>query len=275
LNNKEWRGKPARSCAVTRVHSKPHSMGDPSPVVFNVEVTYRPKGFISYVGTTKYDGWTAMMPNRSNAGVYLDMEGNPLKDGRPIIYLPFEVYGETAFDKLDFGEFVDELDIEGIKETTEAQVMADLAAGGKLGGSSFIAAHRSRPLKKIVLSNALTGKAKDGFGTDILNICLADTDHFEPVLMEELTKLVCGFIEGKAYITNMGNDEFTFLDLSSSLVDCEPNEQGFDSWFDVLRNYTPLGFLEDLAKRVMALYEVQATVVPGKGLVLRHDKKED
>jgi hypothetical protein len=243
-------------------------------MTFYVEVSYRPKGCISYVGNTKYDGWTAMMPTKSNDGIYFDMEGQPLKEGEPIINLPFDVYRETDFDKINFGEFVDEVEIEDVKQTTIDQVVADVSAGGKIGGSSFIAAHRSRPLKEIILSNAPTGWGTDGFGSRYLNIDLSKTDHFEQVLMEELTNLVCEYIEGKAYLSNMGNDGFTFLDLSRALVDCEPNEQGFDSWFDVVRGYTPIGFLEDLAKRIMAKYEVQAAVISGKGLVLHHDVKK-
>jgi len=41
----------------------------------------------------------------------------------------------------------------------------------------------------------------------------------------------------------------------------------------MLSFYTPLGFLEDLALRLMSVYAIDVRVVEGKGLVLRHDKK--
>jgi hypothetical protein len=57
LNRTEWRGKEPRSCAITRVESRPAAMG--TPTVVDIEVTYRPKGHITYTGRTKYDGWVA------------------------------------------------------------------------------------------------------------------------------------------------------------------------------------------------------------------------
>ena len=93
--------------------------------------------------------------------------------------------------------------------------------------------------------------------------------------MENLAKLMYEFIEGKASIKNVSNGEVTFVALSDSLVDCEPNELGMESWFDMLHCYTPLGFMEDLAKRLMSIYAIDVAVIDGKngGLVLRHERK--
>src|SRR5689334_18834576 len=55
LNRTEWRGKEPRSCAVTGIRSGQNSPADKGPVIFDVEVSYRPKGYITFVGETKYD----------------------------------------------------------------------------------------------------------------------------------------------------------------------------------------------------------------------------
>lgn len=278
LNRTEWRGKEARSCAVTRVSSRPHTSGDTNPIIVDVEVTYRPKGFISYTGNTKYDGWTAMVLDRAADGTLLDGNGQPLKDGEPPVYMPKEVCDDIDFNALDFGEFIDEVEVGGVPRTTEEAVFRELQSG-QLSTSmqgSFIAPHRSRPLKKIILSNHPTGEAVDGFGTRILNINLS-TPRFEDVLMEQLSTLMCEFIEGKASIKTIENGNVAFVQLSDALVDCEPNEYGYESWFDMMHAYTPIGFLEDLAKRLSSIYEIQVAVVPGKGggLVLRPDGKSE
>lgn len=278
LNRTEWWGKEPRSCAVTGVKSRPHSVGDSSPVIIDIEVTYRPKGYITYVGNTKYDGWTAMVIDQTRDGVLLDGHGQPLKDGDPPVYLPHEVYPDAEFNDMDFGEFVGEFDVEDVEHTTVDAVMKELTASGKFGGSlhgSFIAPHRSRPLTKIILSSAPTSQGVDGFGTRILNVNNS-TPHLEQVLMEMLTNLMCEFIEGKASVKSMGKNDLTFVELSDSLVDCAPNEDGLDSWFDILHCCTPAGFLEDLAKRLMSVYAIEVAVVDGEkcGLVLRHEAKE-
>jgi hypothetical protein len=189
--------------------------------------------------------------------------------------LPKEVYGDPEFNDLDFGTLVEEVQLEEVKSTTVDAVMAEIRSSGSFTGSvkgSFVAPHRSRPLTKIALSNDPTGESSDQFGTRILDINLS-TPHLEQVLLDTLEGLMREFIEGKASIKNIGNAEMTFVNLSDSLVDCEPNEIGLDSWFDVLHYYTPLGFLENLAKLLMAVYEIDVSVIPGKGggLVLRRE----
>ena len=137
---------------------------------------------------------------------------------------------------------------------------------------AFIAPHRSRPPKKIILSNSPTGVLVDGFGTHIININNA-TPNLQQVLMEQLANLMCEFIEGKAGLNCMENDRLTFVELSDSLVDCTPNEQGMASLFHILHEHTPPTFLEDLARRLMSTYAITVSVVDGDkgGLVLRRE----
>lgn len=263
LNRTAWMGKEPRSCAVTSIKTRPHSVGDPGPVVIDIEVTYRPKGCISYTGQTRYDGWTAMVLDRSTD---------------PPMYVPREVYEDVEFNELDFGDFIEEFDVEEVKHITADAVMKEIMDSGRFSSSihgSFIAPHRSRPHKKIVLSSAPTGQVVDGFGTHILNVDNS-APNLEQVLTDKLTELMCEFIEGKASIANTGNDDLTFVELSDSLVDCAPNEDGLDSLFNILHLQTPAGFLEDLAKRLMSVYAIDVAVVDGEkgGLVLRREHEK-
>lgn len=272
LNKTEWRGKEPRSCRLDGMTMRPHSVGDSSPFVLDIEIAYRPKGAISYTGRTRYDGWTAMIPKRRSDGVFLGHDDQPLKDGESRVYVPKEVYGEADFNDIDLGTFIGEYDAEEIKRTTEDAVFEALKASGKFSFSlhgGFIAPHRNRPHKKIVISANPTGIFIDGFGTHIINVN-KDTNQLEEILLDRLEELMCEFIEGKASIKCMSNSELAFVELSDSLVDVTPNEDGLDSWFNMLRSYTPIDFLDDLAKRVMSVYAVDAEVIDGKGLVLRH-----
>lgn len=135
--------------------------------------------------------------------------------------------------------------------------------------SRFIAPRRQRPLVKIVLSNAPSGSSTDGFGTRIVNVNNF-TPHLKQVILDELTELVSGFIEGRYSIKNMSNDKIIFVELDDTIVDCTPNEQGKPSRFDCLGEYVPETSLEDLAKRLMATYEVVVSIVDGPtvGLLL-------
>lgn len=272
LNESEWRGKEPRSCGVTRVKSRTHSMGDPSPIIVDIEVAYRPQGYVSYVGTTRYDGWNATAPMKKG-DVLIGRDGQSLKEGESPIYQSFEVFPDADFDKLDFGEFVGEFDIEDVKRTTVDEVMKELVDYGSIGGVTFIAPYRNRPRKKIILSNEPTGEIVDGFGTRILNIDNS-TNQLEQVLIDRLESLIREFIEGKASIKNIGNDAVVYVELSDALVDRTSNAKGGDSWFDMLHFYTPIGFLEDLAKKLMSVYEIEVSIIEGKGLVLRREAKQ-
>lgn len=269
-----------RSCAVTRLESQPKSRGDGKPCIFEVDVTYHPKGHISFVGETMYDGWTAMMPDRKQDGTLLDGKGQPLEDGEQPVLLPFEVYPDHDFNALDFGKFVGEIDIEDVKREVFDDVLTECMQreGGGFSTSmqgAFIAPRRNRPQTKIILTNSPDGEGVDGFGTRIININLS-TPHLEQVMMDKLTKLMCDCLEGKASIKSVGNQNVAFMELADALVDCSPNEMGFDSMFNMLQCYTPITFLDNLAKKLMAMYEVDISVVQGKnaGLVLRRESKK-
>jgi hypothetical protein len=262
LNRTEWRGKEPRSCAVTSAQGGGDPGGDKNTMVWKLEVSYRPKGFISYVANTRYDGWTAMVLNR---------------DADPPTYVPREVFGDIEFNDLDFGEFIDETEVEQIKHTTNESIRQELMAGGGFSMGllgSFMAPHRSRPHKKLILTNSPTGIFVDGFGTHIININNA-TPNLQLVIMEQLTGLMCEFLEGKAALNSMGNDRVALVKLSDALVDCTPNEKDQPSRFNVLDSYTPADFMEDLAKRLMSVYAVEISVVDDEkcSLVIRREEK--
>jgi hypothetical protein len=270
LNRTEWRGKEPRSCAVTKVESRPHVAGNTESLVFEIEVSYRPKGFITYLGDTRYDGWTAMLLNRDQDGTLLDDGGNPLSEGEPPIHVPYEVCEDVDFNDIDFGEFLREYEVQGIKYVQFDNVMRELMESGSVNTSTFMAPRRQRPYMKIVLSNAPSGTGSDGFGTRIININRS-TPRLEQVLMDHLAELVSAFIEGRCSLKTISTHDFVFIELSDALVDCTPNETGKESRFDCLSDYVSGTFFEELAKRLMATYELDVNVVEGKntGLLLR------
>lgn len=133
-----------------------------------------------------------------------------------------------------------------------------------------MAPRRSRPLVKIILSDGPSGTSTDGFGTRIVNVNRI-TPHLQQVLLNELTELVSGFIEGRYSIKNSSTEDFVFAELDDVLVDCTPNREGKESRFNCLSEYMPDTFLEDLARRLMATYEVDISIVDGPkgGLLLK------
>jgi len=273
LNRTEWRGKEPRSCAVTGARIRPYSAGTNEAKVVDLEVTYRPKGCIVFVGNTKYDGWTAMVLDRRSDGTLLDGQGNPLPEGQPPVYLAYEVFDDVDFNEMDFGELVGEFEDEGVKHVQADDVLRQAMESGHFSSSvnsTFMAPRRQRPNVKIVLSSAPSGTSTDGFGTRIINVNRF-TPHLQQVLVDELLQLVSGFVEGRYSINNLSNDDFVFAELSDVLVDCTPNEEGKESRFDCLNEFVPDSFLDDLAKRLMATYEIDVSVVDGKpsGLLLR------
>ena len=256
------------------MHLSPEESGS-EPRVFKaeIEVAYRPKGCITYVGQTKYDGWTALMLDRKHDGTLLDGHGNPLPDGQPPVYLPFELFNDVDFNEIDFGELVGEFEVEEVKHIDYAEVWQQFTQSLHLNisiKSTFMAPRRHRPLVKLVLSNSPSETSTDGFGTRIININNF-TPQLQQVLLDELTQLVSGFIEGRYSIKNISNKDFVFAELSDVLVDCTPNESGNESRFNCLKEYLSDTYLDDLAKRLMATYYVDVSVVEGDeiGLLLR------
>src|SRR5690349_7532062 len=71
LNRTTWRGKEPRTCAVSNYHVS-YIAGAKPPVDCIIEVLYRPPGFISYIGETKFDGWRRVQVKRAPDGTYLD-----------------------------------------------------------------------------------------------------------------------------------------------------------------------------------------------------------
>ncbi|KKM02179.1 hypothetical protein LCGC14_1787030 [marine sediment metagenome] len=278
LNSTAWRGKEPRTCGVTKVRSRPHTPDSNESVVFDVEVSYRPRGCITFVGNTKYDGWTAMVLDRAKDGTFLDGHGKPLSEGQPPVYLPYELYDVVDFNQIDFGEFRGEFEVEAVKHVQFDDVMRQIEQSSRFSASiksTFVAPRRDRPLVKIVLSSAPSGTGRDGFGTRIINVNNA-TPHLQQVLLDHLTELVSGFIEGRYSMKCLSDGELVFVEFSDLLVDCAPNEQGKESRFNCLGEYVPADFFDELANRLMATYELEVTVVDGEeaGLLLRRPVSE-
>jgi len=214
-----------------------------------------------------------MVLDRRSDGTLLDGQGNPLPEGQPPVYLAYEVFDDVDFNEMDFGELVGEFEDEGVKHVQADDVLRQAMESGHFSSSvnsTFMAPRRQRPNVKIVLSSAPSGTSTDGFGTRIINVNRF-TPHLQQVLVDELLQLVSGFVEGRYSINNLSNDDFVFAELSDVLVDCTPNEEGKESRFDCLNEFVPDSFLDDLAKRLMATYEIDVSVVDGKpsGLLLR------
>jgi hypothetical protein len=214
-----------------------------------------------------------MLLDRAKDGTLLDGNGNPLPEGAPPVHLPYEVYEDVDFNQIDFGEFVDEVEVLGIKHVQFDDVMRQFQASRRFSASvrsTFIAPRRHRPYAKIVLSDAPSTIETDGFGTRIININKS-TPRLEQVLMDHLGELVSGFIEGRLSLKTIGTDDLVMVELSDAIVDCTPNEEGKQSDFDCLGHYVSGVFFEELAKRLMSTYEVDVSIVEGKetGLLLR------
>jgi hypothetical protein len=81
--------------------------------------------------------------------------------------------------------------------------------------------------------------------------------------MDELTELVFGFLEGRYALGAVAFGECAMIELDKVLVDCTPNEEGKDSRFDCLGEFIPDTFLDELARLVIANFEVDVSVVDG------------
>jgi hypothetical protein len=279
LNRTAWRGKEPRSCGVIRVKSRPHAASSDDTLAFDVEVAYRPKGVITFLGGTKYDGWTAMMLDQKKDGTLLDGHGNPLPEGQPPVYLPFEVYDDVEFNDIAFGEFVGEFEVETVKHVTRERVWQQFreSGGGSIGsvGPTFVAARRERPLVRIIITSGPSGRGVDGFATRIVNISKF-TPHIQKVIMDELTEVVFGFLEGRYSISTLTFGDTVMIELDKLLVDCTPNEEGKASRFDCFGEYVSDTFMEELATLIAANFEVDVSIMDGSkgGLLLRKARPE-
>ena len=221
-----------------------------------------------------------MLLDRMKDGTLLDGHGNPLKEGHPLVYLPYELFHDIDFNDIDFGEFVKEEAIETLARLEYHDVLRQIQDSGYFSTSvysSFMAPRKQRPSVKIILTNTPSGTASDGFGTRVINID-ASTPQLQQVIVDRIRELVSGFMEGRYSIPNVSSREVVFIELSEVLVDCRPNETGGESRFNCLQEFVPDTFLEDLAKWLMANFTVDAKIVEGErsGLLLRKlemDKK--
>lgn len=261
LNRTEWRGKEPRTCAVVSIRSRANT----DLPEFDVDVAYRPKGVITFVGGTKYDGWTALMLDRKRDGTLMDGHGLPLPAGHEPVYLPLEVYGDIEFNEIDFGRFVGEFDVESIKHVSEEDIWRQFkeAKGGSIGiTSTFIAPRRQRPPVKIILTNGPSGTQTDGFGTRIVAISKY-TPHLQTVLADQINDFVFGFMEGRYSIGNVIFADLVMLKLDDILVDCAPDVKDDPSRFNCLGKYISATFVDELAKLLVANFEVEVSIVDG------------
>jgi len=141
--------------------------------------------------------------------------------------------------------------------------------------SKFVAARRHRPDVKIVLSNTPAGISSGKFGTRVISINRF-TPQLDQVISDQMTEVMCGFLDGRYSIKNMTNGEFVYLDLGDAFVDCTPNDQGEASRFDCLGEFVSDSFISDLASRLMATFKVRVSIVEDRelSLVIRHDTAE-
>jgi hypothetical protein len=277
LNRTPWRGKEPRSCGITAITGRPYAAGSPEPKVYDIEVTYRPKGCITYVAGTRYDGWTTSVLDRAGDGTLLDGNGQRLPEGHPPVYLQYEIYDDIDFNEMDFGEFVGEFEVAGVKHVSFEHVMERIRRSERFNVSlkaSFVAPRRHRPLVKIVLSNNPSGVRVDEFGTHIFNI-QKSTSQLRQAVIDRVSETVNGFIEGRYSIKNMNNEDLVFIELDDLLVDCAPTEEGKKNRFNCLREYLPDSFLDEQAMRIAATYEVDVSVVDGPkiGFLLRRAER--
>jgi hypothetical protein len=280
LNRSEWRGKEPRSCAVTGLRSGPQSQAG-EKTTFEVEVSYRPKGHITYVGNTKYDGWTMLALDKTKDGTLLDGRGKPLPDDAPPVYLPFEVYEDVEFNDLNFGDFLEEVEVEGIRRVDYQDVLRWCRESTSVSATirpAFVAARRNRPLAKIVLTEEAwqSGSESVGMRTIFVN---KTAPHFRQTLFDQVYEVVAGFIEGRYSLKTLSTEAFEFISLSDSMMELKSKEgdpRRLESVLSVFSTYVTIEDMKELAERLEAVYEVHIAIVEGgeAGLLLKHASKK-
>jgi hypothetical protein len=104
VNSKTWMGRPPRTCRIGRLSME---LADPGQTQeFEIEVHYRSPDFVSYVGTTRYEGWDVPQV-REQDGIPVDATGSAIPDGTLLDYEQTEVYPQVDFERFDFGELVE------------------------------------------------------------------------------------------------------------------------------------------------------------------------
>jgi hypothetical protein len=279
LNRTEWRGKAPRTCGVTKAKSKPHNAGSDKPWVFDIEVSYRPPGCITYTSGTRYDGWTTTLLDRMADGTLLDGAGKPLPPGKPPVYRRFEVYKDVDFNAIDFGTFIEEVEVPGIERISLDDVFKEFGQSGRFESmvdGSFVVPRRSRPRKHIMLSKLPTGTLRTQHGENILNIN-GDEPHIQDVVMRHIKELLAEFLEGRISLPAIvGGNGDIFVELSDCIIDSTRDRNADEARPNILDEYTPESFLEELAKETAATFLVEAKIVEGPktGLLLRRERSK-
>ena len=278
LNSSKWQGKEPRSCCIGSINSRPHALNSCGPTVFDIEVEYKPKGFISYTGETRYDGWTALILNRDKDGTLLDGQGGRLPDGHSPVYLERELYKDTDFNELDFGDFVGEVEVERIKQFSYDTVVNAIVSSSNIKSSNistFTAPRKNRPAVKIVLSENPTSVAYDGFGVQIHYIS-ESTPQLQQVILDKLSELLKSFFEGRSSLKTLSNKDLVFVYLDDLLVDNRPMVRESGPRYNCLGDYINDTHLFDIAMKLTQTYEVDVSVVGGPdfGFLLANKKNE-
>jgi len=279
LNRTEWRGRKPRTCCITRVHGSATSLE--SSLSSTVEVTFRPPGFISYLGNTRYDGWDALILDQAADGVLLDGHGKPLKEGDPPVYRPVKVYGDVDFNEIDFGEFVEEVERDDVKHVQHDVLLEEINRRIHHQGhfsfsmvSGFMAPRRNRPVAKIVVLDHQR-QHQVIFPDAEIESLNRNEPHFTHVLYVRLLRLLTRFMQGEVSIKSMSDCEGgVYVELSDSLVDATQKDGG--SRFNVLKEYLPEHFMDDLARQITSLFLVDVRVVDGEqpGLYILPQQRE-
>lgn len=115
LNETEWLGKEPGSCKLMDFKQKePVPMG--GTFEFEVYVEYKPQGCITINrGGFWYDGWKLRHIDVKRDGTLLDGKGQPLPSGADPVFLSWNVYKTTDFNKYDFGKFLGEEECDEIE----------------------------------------------------------------------------------------------------------------------------------------------------------------
>ncbi|HET6246908.1 MAG TPA: hypothetical protein VFE47_04340 [Tepidisphaeraceae bacterium] len=266
VNATTWMGKEPRSCRVTNIHSGWQTGDGSSPMTAEITVVYKPIGCVTFEGSTRYHGWQPMMLARNQAGELCDANGVKLRpDAQPIYVAATSVpVPEVEFANLNFGEFLGETDAPGIPKLKFSEVMATINAGGRFHAyinDSFVASRRQRPDTKIIIANHPSHSGQ-------FTIVNTDTPQIEQILMDKVTEILSEFIEGRISIVTFGNEaDILFVKMSDLIMDTTYSDEGF-VWSDCLKTYVPITFMEELAKRLMAFYKVECSIVEGDELGL-------
>jgi hypothetical protein len=274
VNRTEWRGKEPRSCAVTKFHGHMNREG---PTVYDVEVTYRPKGWISYVGDTKYDGWTAMVLDRAKDGTLLDGHGNPLPLGAEPVYVPFEVYPDVDFNELQFGEFIGERESVGVPHVSFAEMMEQVEANATINtsmDSQFFAPRRQREDVRLIITDLKLAPVSRHrpMRTFLLS---RSAPQFHHELLNYLHEILAGYIEGRFNLKNIDSEDIHFVELAGCVMELTGPPGDLKSSFDVLDSLISTEDMDAIARHIKAIYAVEVSVVEGErtGFLLRRTGK--